>query len=193
MKLYIDSSTSYLYLALLGDSKKASYLRFGKNDHSETLVDNLAKFLKEQTTEVNEISEVLIGRGPGSYTGVRIAGTVGKVMCYITKKTLKSFSSLDLLLASKLKEDGKYIAKIIAKNNHSYIKAIELINGKINVILDDSFVEDIELEKYQDYQMIEPSEEVLSTYELAEEIEKNNLTKEESVYDYVPNYLRSGI
>ena len=41
--------------------------------------------------------------------------------------------------------------------------------------------------------MIEPSEEVLSTYELAEEIEKNNLTKEESVYDYVPNYLRSGI
>lgn len=193
MKLYIDSSTSYLYLALLGDSKKASYLRFGKNDHSETLVDNLAKFLKEQNTEVNEISEVLIGRGPGSYTGVRIAGTVGKVMCYITKITLKSFSSLDLLLASKLKEDGKYIAKIIAKKNHSYIKAIELINGKINVILDDSFVEDIELEKYQDYQMIEPSEEVLSTYELAEEIEKNNLTKEESVYDYVPNYLRSGI
>ena len=193
MKLYIDSSTSYLYLALLGENKKDSYLRFGKNDHSETLVDNLTKFINEQNVKVSEIKEVVIGRGPGSYTGVRIAGTVGKVMCYITKKVLKSFSSLDLLLASTLEQDGKYISRIIAKKNHSYIKVVEVVNGKINVILDDAFVEDTVLSEYQDYLMIEPSEELLSTYLLAEVIENKNLTKEESVYDYVPNYLRSGI
>ena len=41
--------------------------------------------------------------------------------------------------------------------------------------------------------MVEPTEEVLKTYKLAEVIENKKLTKEESVYDYVPNYLRSGI
>ena len=177
MKLYIDSSTSYLYLALIDDTKKASYLRFGKNDHSETLVDNLTKFLTEQNVNVRDLEEVLIGRGPGSYTGVRIAGTVGKVMCYTTKKQLKSFSSLDLLLASKLEENGKYVARIIAKKNHSYIKVVEVKDGKIDTILDDSFVEDIELEKYQEYQMVEPTEEVLKTYKLAEVIENKKLTK----------------
>ena len=62
-----------------------------------------------------------------------------------------------------------------------------------HVILDDAFVEDIELEKYSENQMIEPSDELFSSAVLAKNIENKNLTREESKYDYVPNYLRSGI
>ena len=87
----------------------------------------------------------------------------------------------------------KSIAFYVAKKNHSYIKVVEVNNDKINVIQDDSFVEDTELEKYTDYKMIEPSDELFSTSLLAQNIENKNLTKEESKYDYVPNYLRSGI
>lgn len=193
MKLFIDSSTSYLYLALIDNKKKSSYLRFGKNDHSETLTENLDKFLKENSVDIKNLEEVLIGRGPGSYTGLRIAGTVGKVMCFAKKISFKSFSSLDLLLASHLEKDGKYIARIVAKKNHSYIKVIEKIQDKISIIVDDCFVEDSELVKYDDYLEIMANENTLATPKNAQTIIDYNLTKEESVYDYVPNYLRSGV
>lgn len=191
MKLYIDSSTSYLYLAI--PSINASFTRSGKNDHSETLVDFLDKFLKDHNVKIDDIKEVIVGRGPGSYTGLRIAGTVGKVLAYTKDLTFKSFSSLDLLLGNVLKEDGKYLARIVAKKNHSYIKVVNVVDGNIEVVLDDTFVEDSFLEQYSSYQMIEPSDELFATANLALTIESFNLTKEESKYDYVPNYLRSGI
>lgn len=191
MKLYIDSSTAHLYLALV--EKNAYFTRSGKNDHSETLVDYLESFLKENNVTVDDISEVVVGRGPGSYTGLRIAGTVGKVLSFTKNIGFKSFSSLDLLLASVLDTDGLYISRIIAKKNHSYIKVVKVENGVINTILDDSFVEDSALEEYKDYIMIEPSVELFSTSLLAKTLDLHNLTKEESKYDYVPNYLRSGI
>jgi tRNA threonylcarbamoyladenosine biosynthesis protein TsaB len=191
MKLYIDSSTSYLYLAI--PSLNVSFTRSGKNDHSETLVDYLSQFLKEHHVNIDDIKEVVIGRGPGSYTGLRIAGTVGKVLAYTKKLSFKSFSSLDLLLAKVIENDGNYIARIVAKKNHSYIKVVKVNNGKIEVILDDSFVEDSFLEQYQEYQMIEPSDQIFASCDLAITLDKLNLIKEESEYDYVPNYLRSGI
>lgn len=191
MKLYIDSSTAHLYLALV--EKNAYFTRSGKNDHSETLVDYLESFLKNNNVTVDDISEVVVGRGPGSYTGLRIAGTVGKVLSFTKNITFKSFSSLDLLLTSVIETDGLYISRIIAKKNHSYIKVVKVENGIINTILDDSFVEDSALEEYKDYVMIEPSKELFSTSYLAKQLDLHNLTKEESKYDYVPNYLRSGI
>ena len=104
MKLFMDSSTNYLYLALYSDREINSFLRNGKNDHSETLVDVLDKFLKENNVTVDDINEIFVGRGPGSYTGVRISGTVAKVLALIKNKKLYSFSTLDLLLASKLEQ-----------------------------------------------------------------------------------------
>ena len=70
---------------------------------------------------------------------------------------------------------------------------VKVNNGKIEVILDDSFVEDSFLEQYQEYQMIEPSDQIFASCDLAIILDKLNLIKEESEYDYVPNYLRSGI
>lgn len=193
MKLFIDSATSYLYLALTSKNINDVYIRFGKNDHSETLVDNLELFLKRNNVEPKEIEEVFIGRGPGSYTGIRIAGTVGKVLSYTTKAKFYSFSSLDLLMANHLERDGKYLARIIAKKNYSYIKVIDVKNLSVEVIMDDSFVEDEKLKDYHDYQEIMISETLLNDVNLAKNILKHHLYQEEDVYNYVPNYLRSGI
>lgn len=191
MKLFIDSSTSYLYLSI--PEKRISFTRSGKNDHSETLVDYLERFLKETSVNIEDITEVYVGRGPGSYTGLRIAGTVGKVLAYTKNLKLYSFSSLDLILANKITCDGRYLARIVAKKNHSYIKAVIVKDGIITCITEDTFIEDTKLDIYQDYQIIEPSEEIYSTYISSNNIIKYNLLKEESKYDYVPKYLRSGI
>ena len=193
MKLFMDSSTNYLYLALYSDKEISSFLRNGKNDHSETLVDVLDKFLKENNITVDDISEIFVGRGPGSYTGVRISGTVAKVLALIKNKKLYSFSTLDLLLASKINEDGLYMPRIVAKKNHSYFKLAKIENNNISFDKEDSFLIDDELLPFENYEKIEATDEVLLTSCLTEALIKYNLYKEEDIYNYVPNYLRSEI
>lgn len=193
MKLFMDSSTNYLYLALYSDKEISSFLRNGKNDHSETLVDVLDKFLKENNVTVDDITEIFVGRGPGSYTGVRISGTVAKVLALIKNKKLYSFSTLDLLLASKINEDGLYMPRIVAKKNHSYFKLAKIENNNITFDKEDSFLIDDELLPFENYQYIEAIDEVLLTSGLTETLIKHNLYKEEDIYNYVPNYLRSEI
>lgn len=193
MKLFMDSSTNYLYLALYDNKELSSFIRNGKNDHSETLVDVLDKFLKENNITVDDITEIFVGRGPGSYTGVRISGTVAKVLALIKNKKLYSFSTLDLLLASKINEDGLYMPRIVAKKNHSYFKLVKIENNNITFDKDDSFLIDDELVPFAKYQNIEATDEVLLTKCLTETLIKHNLYKEEDIYNYVPNYLRSEI
>lgn len=192
MKLLIDSSTNYLYLAIINQEQVNSFVRFGKNDHSETLVDYLNKFLQQHQISVQDIKEVYVGRGPGSYTGLRIAGTVGKVLSHINNKKLYSFSSLDLILATKLETKGSYISKIDAKKNHSYYKIVNIENNEVNIIVEETFGENTVFENYQDYQILEMTEEFFEENP-ALNIIKYNLYQEESTLDYTPNYIRSGI
>lgn len=192
MKLLIDSSTNYLYLAIINNEQVNSFVRFGKNDHSETLVDYLNKFLQQHQISVQDIKEVYVGRGPGSYTGLRIAGTVGKVLSHINNKKLYSFSSLDLILATKLETPGLYISRIDAKKNHSYYKIVNIDNNEVKVIVEETFGENTIFENYQDYQILEMTEEFFKENP-ALNIIKYNLYQEESTLDYTPNYIRSGI
>lgn len=193
MKLFMDSSTNYLYLALYENYEIATYVRNGKNDHSETLVDVLNKFLNENNISVDQIDEIFVGRGPGSYTGVRISGTVAKVLALVKSKKLFSFSTLDLLLVSKVNEDGIYMPRIMAKKNHSYFKLAKVNKGNINIEKEDSFLIDDELVPFENYQRIEADDETFNTKGLTNTIIKLNLYQEEDIFTYVPNYLRSEI
>ena len=141
----------------------------------------------------NATARKRVGRGPGSYTGLRIAGTVGKVLAHIKNKKLFSFSSLDLILASKLETNGFFIARIDAKKKHSYFKIVEVKNNQMNVICDETFGEDEESFKdYSNFEILEMNEEFFYTNP-ALNIIKYNLFKEESTLDFTPNYIRSGI
>lgn len=191
MKLFIDSATNYLYLAVINDDQAYAFTRLGKNDHSETLTNYLDDFLKLHGLKVEDVSEIYVGRGPGSYTGLRIAGTVGKVFAFIKKLPLYSFSSLDLIASIYFDKPGKYKALIKAKKNYSYLKTYT-INDKVNVDLSDTFLSDEYLDDYSDYTSIVVDENTFNfASDMAKNIIKYHMFKEEDIYDYVPNYLRS--
>ncbi len=194
MKLFMDSSTQYLYLALLDTDVVDTYVRNGKNDHSETLTDALDNFLKKNNVTCDDIDSIFVGRGPGSYTGVRISGTVAKVLALVKNKKLYSFSTLDLISASHIHIDGTYLPRIVAKKKHSYYKLVNINQGVITFETTDLFSEDIVLENYTSYKMIEVNDELFDHPAiLAKTIYDNKLYQEEDVFGYVPNYLRSEI
>ena len=192
MKLFIDSATNYLYLAVVDNDKVFTFSRCGRNDHSETLVYYLENFMKDNNISVENIKEVYVGRGPGSYTGLRIAGSVGKVYAFIKNLPLYSFSSLDLLIARHIQVDGKYKVVLKAKKNYSYLKAYTVKNNVLTVDQTDTFIEDNELEKYNDYTLITADDTSFINSEILPlNILKHKLYQEENTYTYVPNYLRS--
>lgn len=194
MKLLIDSSTNYLFLSIINDCNIKTFYREGKNDHSETLVDCMSKFLSENNLTTKDIKEIYIGRGPGSYTGLRIAGTVGKVFSYINDIKLYSFSSLDLIISKVIEEDGNYIAKIDAKKNHSYYKIVTCKNNKLHVLVDEAFGENTLFDNYPTYQILEMNEQFFnSEISFVQNIFKYQLYQEENNFDFTPNYIRSGI
>lgn len=202
MKLLMDSSTDYLFLALYDETKKEVHdtlIRNGKHDHSETLIDNLQLLLEKNHITCDDLDAILVGRGPGSYTGVRISGTIAKVLALIKGKKLYSFSTLDLLLSSKINKEGTYLARIIAKKNHSYYRVAKMTNQTIEYLTSDLFGLDEEvLAPYQEIKetgnFIEVNDDLFSDAALlAKTIIEKHLYQQEDVYTYVPNYLRSEI
>lgn len=198
MKLLIDSSTNYLFLALYENQVVDTMIRNGKNDHSETLIDCLECFLEKNHITTDDVDEVLVGRGPGSYTGVRISGTIAKVLCLVKEKTLYSFSTLDLLLASKVQQVGTYLARIVAKKNHSYYKVAKMENGKMEFLTSDLFHHDDALEEFKQLEeqncFIEVNDELFTKAEvMTKGIIEQQLYQKEDIFGYVPNYLRNEI
>lgn len=194
MKLLIDSSTYDLFLGLYEDGVVDTMVKNAKNNHSETLVDALHLFLEKNHIAVEAIDEILVGRGPGSYTGVRISGTVAKVLALVKHKPLYSFSTLDALLASKINENGLFLARIVAKKNHSYYKGAHIQEGKITYTTPDCFGPDEQLQSFDNYTMIDGSIDAFAyPKEIVKTIVEQKLYQAEDVFTYVPNYLRNEI
>ena len=95
--LCMDTSQSFLVLALYRDETLiASYQEPCWKKQSEELFPQLMKLMEEHSLQPEDIGEVVITEGPGSYTGVRIAMTAAKVFCAMRNVPLYTIGSLQL-------------------------------------------------------------------------------------------------
>lgn len=96
--LCMDTSQSFLVLALMNDDKViGSVQKDCWKRQSEELFPCLLRLMNEHNVKPDEIDQVVITEGPGSYTGVRIAMTVAKVFCALKEKSLFTLGSLQLI------------------------------------------------------------------------------------------------
>ena len=191
-KIILDTSTEYLYVSIIKDDIEVfTEVLYGKNNHSEKLMGIIEHGLGEMPAK--ELDEVIVGIGPGSYTGVRVALTVAKVLAWTINKPLKTISSLSLVGSGYLKEDGVYAISSIAKKGHVYGKIVEVKSGKIDILLNDIFLTDEEFEK-EILKIKEEKNNVLiinnQNYKFDNTVINDNCTIVPSVHEVVPNYLR---
>lgn len=190
LKLVLDTSNKYLYIAVLKDLEIIlEHVQLGNNNHSETLVKVLEDTLKLKNININDIEEVYVGRGPGSYTGIRVACTFAKVFAFIKNKKLFSFSSLDLLLTTNLVK-GQVVCQMDARRGYSFAKVYE-ISDVVKVIKEESFIETSELVSEFPNAFIITNESF--NYNPVLLMEKKLFKEEENIHAFVPTYLRSGV
>ena len=117
-QLLLDSSNIYLSVGLAKDGKvidKICYEAWQRQ--SEMMVTEVDNILKRNNIDKSQLDAVVVGAGPGSYTGVRIGVTIAKTIAYSLKIKLYAKSSLSLLKH----QEFPTICVFNARSGRSYI------------------------------------------------------------------------
>ncbi|MFV0380600.1 MAG: tRNA (adenosine(37)-N6)-threonylcarbamoyltransferase complex dimerization subunit type 1 TsaB [Anaerorhabdus sp.] len=130
--LCMDTCQKYLVLVLIKDNEViGKYSEVCLRKQSEFIFLRLIELCDSVNITAEDIDEIVITDGPGSYTGVRIAMTIAKVFC--TQKSAKLYTLSSLLLYIG-KNDGYSILDARADRAYiaKYIKGT--IDGEINIL-----------------------------------------------------------
>ncbi|MGZ8513994.1 MAG: tRNA (adenosine(37)-N6)-threonylcarbamoyltransferase complex dimerization subunit type 1 TsaB, partial [Candidatus Limnocylindrales bacterium] len=68
--------------------------------HGETLLPSIARFLGEQNLRRSRLSGIVVGTGPGAFTGLRVGIATAKAIAFALRVPMIGVSSLDLLAFS---------------------------------------------------------------------------------------------
>lgn len=144
-RLIFDVSTNVMFVGYIKNERLIDFsIRIALRDHAKYLVDRIDELLKRNKISINKIDEIIIGVGPGSYTGTRIAVTVGKMLSLSKNITLKTVSSL-LFMTSGY--EGKICSCFDARRGYVFANIHE--NNKI--IFDDIYINLDELKNLEEY------------------------------------------
>lgn len=182
--LFFDVSTNVMFVGYAKDEILVDYsIRIALRDHAKYLVDRLDQVLKRNKLKLSDLDEIIIGIGPGSYTGIRIAAMVGKMLAYTKGVTLKTVSSLYFMTSGY---EGRVAALIDARRGFVFSMVHE--DGKI--ILEDGYRK---LSDLQDDPVYRSAQTVFiddRSYMVNPKAIRSHAVVVEDVHDLVPNYLR---
>lgn len=189
--LLIDTSSDYLYVSFYDEALKQRFYYkniISHNNHSENIIGVIEEGLKENNLKLMDFDKVIVGYGPGSYTGLRVGMVVAKMAAYCAKIPLFVVSSLSFVASGNLKEDGIYAIYNIAKKGHCYTKVIAVENRTIKVLFEDKFMTNEEFEEL----VVEYNADVIKNekYNIDEDIILSLSNVVEDIHEIVPNYLR---
>jgi tRNA threonylcarbamoyladenosine biosynthesis protein TsaB len=96
--LTIDTSTQSLGVALLKDNEVLGEIvtNIAKN-HSVRLMPAIEYLMKEVSLTPEQLNKIVVAKGPGSYTGVRIGLTTAKTLAWSLQIPIVGVSSLEAL------------------------------------------------------------------------------------------------
>ena len=115
--LNIETSTKNcsVSIAKSGELISLKEINNGHYSHAEMLHPLIKDALNESKLSVDQIDAVAVGKGPGSYTGLRIGVSAAKGICFANDIPLISINSLEILAHSIDIDKGLIIPMIDAR------------------------------------------------------------------------------
>ena len=149
--LNIETSTKNCSVSIAKDGEVVSLreINNGAYSHAEMLHPLIVEVLKETKLTIEELSAIALGKGPGSYTGLRIGVSAAKGLCFTHNIPLLAINSLEILAFACVSENGIIIPMTDARRmevysavfNHHY----QLVRKtEAEIITKDSFLEYLE-------------------------------------------------
>jgi tRNA threonylcarbamoyladenosine biosynthesis protein TsaB len=214
--LAIDTSNYVLGISLIDQEKViGEYITNLKKNHSVRVMPAIEYLMKECEIVPGDLTKIIVAKGPGSYTGVRIGVTIAKSLAWSLQIPLVGVSSLEIAAATA----GRYFEGGVsplfdARRGQIYTGLYQFKEGNLSVIEKDQLI----LSKDWATEMAKRSErtlflgndlsihrsvleEILGQKAVFAEITEHNprpselawLGKDrlgEDVHNFVPNYIR---
>ena len=139
--ILLDSSNTNLSVGIAKDNILLDYISYEAwQRQSEYMIVELNKLLEKHNIQKEDITDVMVAKGPGSYTGVRIAITIAKTIAVALNAKLYAVSSLRV----EKNGDVPSICLINARSNRSYVGVYQ---GQ-EILLNDCIMKNDEVMKY---------------------------------------------
>lgn len=172
--LYIDTSSSYLYTAIIEDNKLLSEIKeeYGQS-LSEVALPRIASMFEETKLNPKDIDKIIVVNGPGSFTGIRIGLTIAKVYAWGLNIPITTIYSLEAMALS-------------SDNNTYHVPMINARRGYVfAAIYDENYKEIL---KPQHIQLVDLQEKLkeIDNYEIISNDEFDDI----EVIPYEPNLLK---
>lgn len=141
--LYLDTSSSYLYAAIVQNEKVlTSITKKMERDLSKMTLPCISDMFKEVHINPTDIDKILVVNGPGSFTGVRIGVTVAKIFAWALSKKISVISSLEAMATSI--DSFDYIVPMIDARRGYVFAGIYDQNGK--AVMNNQYIQKSTLE-----------------------------------------------
>ena len=179
----IENSTSNLSLTLLNNTQVINKVSIQiKNELSEIIIPTIKMFLQKNSITFRNISMLVVGCGPGSFTGIRAVISAAKGI-YLSNKHIKivGINSLAGLAMSALNEANErkvdhIITSIDTKKDDQFLQLFKLnnTNEKLLPFFAVNNIQPIKLDNLNDY------------------IKKNKLMAEDFLFvGFIPTLLKN--
>lgn len=120
--LALDTSTTAITVAVRGDGTAASSSVLDARGHTEHLARLVTEVLGSAGRRVEEVSDVVVGTGPGPFTGLRVGVVTGLVFAHARGIPAHGVCSLDALAldAATVVGRGEFLVATDARRKEVY-------------------------------------------------------------------------
>jgi tRNA threonylcarbamoyladenosine biosynthesis protein TsaB len=125
--LAIETSTEYCSVALWQDGTLSERCELVGQKHSEVLMAMLDALLKDAGITIKQVDGIGFGKGPGSFTGVRIACGVAQGLALGADVSVVGVCTLEALAQASGRD--KVVAALDARMGELYLAAYEKRDG----------------------------------------------------------------
>jgi tRNA threonylcarbamoyladenosine biosynthesis protein TsaB len=140
--LAIDTSNYALGVALLEDNQVlGEYITNLKKNHSVRIMPAIQSLMKDCEKVPADLTKIVVAKGPGSYTGVRIGVTIAKTLAWTLKIPLVGISSLEILASGVGRYFDGYVSPLFdARRGQVYTGLYQYQNDELQTIEEDRLV-----------------------------------------------------
>ncbi|HLS35721.1 MAG TPA: tRNA (adenosine(37)-N6)-threonylcarbamoyltransferase complex dimerization subunit type 1 TsaB [Bacillota bacterium] len=139
--LAIDTATDVMGVALTKDGHlKGELLTNLQKNHSVRLMPSIHHVMEEVEMVPGDLTKIIVSKGPGSYTGVRIGLSTAKAMAWALEIPIVGVSSLEVL-AYQGRHSNMLISPFIdARREAVFTGLYQFKEGEITSIVDDQYI-----------------------------------------------------
>ncbi|WP_429076624.1 tRNA (adenosine(37)-N6)-threonylcarbamoyltransferase complex dimerization subunit type 1 TsaB [Aeromonas veronii] len=137
--LAVDTATEACSAALLVGEKLFSRWEEAPRDHTRKILPMVQAVLEDAGISLSDLDAIAFGRGPGSFTGVRIGISVAQGLAFGAGVPLIGISTLAAMAQGAYRLDGaeQVLTAIDARMNEVYFGRYELIDGRMQLVGDE--------------------------------------------------------